>query len=141
MALPALAQNSQTQSPPQSSDPGAIMRAYPYLRPPEAIPASPDTSTFRIGNSKYVISGPLVQGLNRPPLSIGQPGVSKRMIVLPVNLLTPLPVSLPPEKNESYFKWHSDGTQPWVNVTAGAPATTDDPALTDKPVGLISISR
>jgi hypothetical protein len=97
MALPALAQNSQTQGTP-SSDPAAIMRADPYLHPPDTVPTRADTSTVKLGNSDYVISGPIVQGINRAPAVVEQPGLWKRVALFPVYLVTPQPMPQPPEK-------------------------------------------
>jgi hypothetical protein len=141
MALPALAQNSQTQGvPPSSDDPAAIMRADPYLHPPDMIPVRSDTSTVKLGNGDYVISGPIVQGINRAPAVVEQPSVWKRIVLFPLYLVTPQPMPSPPEKTDAYFKWSQMSTQPWTVVAGGHP-TTDDPAITDEPVGLISVSR
>src|ERR1700679_4292187 len=134
VALAALAQQAQDQSVSQTPDPAAVMRADPYLRPPGLVTGSSASQSVPLGNSDYVISGPLVGGIYGPSAVIEQPAVWKRVVLLPVHILTPQPVAPPSEKG-GYFQWNNLSPQPWTVVASKARVTTDDPVITDEPVG------
>lgn len=141
LALPALAQEPQSSPSVSTSDPASVMQANPFLNPADFVVKPPDPSTVKLGDSDYVLTSPIIQGLRKRPADVDRPSLLKRIVMFPIYLITPLPMAHPPEKAGKYFKWKSDGELPWVAVASGIPATGVDPAITHEAVPLVSVGK
>lgn len=88
--------------------------------------AKPASPVIALGNSGFVFSGPLVEGL-RPLPNSQNLNAFQRFLRLPIiRLAVPGPMESPPGTGK-YFAWrNTDNTDPWI-VTATRPQITKGP--------------
>jgi hypothetical protein len=97
----------------------------------------------QLGQTDYVITGPLVQGLRRAPRVDPDTSPGRRFLNLPVvRMFVPQRLPTPPEEGTRYFAW-GQSARPWAAIATGAPAGARWPEpITHEPrSALVSVSR
>lgn len=96
---------------------------------------------LHIGQSDFVVSGPLVSAFHRQRLS-SDASLGQKILALPViSWVVPQKMPLPPGGTGKYFAWN-DSSKPWANVTVGLPPGAAFNGSYNEPVGtLMSFSR
>jgi len=144
ITLPILADDPPAETPlSASSSPAAIMLANPdRVNLQDILSQKPKPSALRLANSDFVISGPIIENLRPHRDSAGRVPLWKRIALLPVRLLTPIPMSMPPSERGRYFKWKGDSANPWMSVSAGDAGNDSMNYLNSEPKSaLISVSK
>jgi hypothetical protein len=125
----------------RAADPSAEIGFGTAALPP-VTPPTPSASV-QLGQTDYVITGPLVQGLRRAPRVDPETSRGQRFLNLPVvRMFVPQRLPTPPEEGTRYFAW-GQSARPWAAIATGAPAVArwPDPITHEPRNALVSISR
>jgi len=118
------------------------MQANPYRANwQELLTEKPKTSVLKLGNTDFVISGPLIENLRPYRYTPDRPPLWKRIALLPIRLITPLKMPWPPGGGR-YFKWKEQSSNPWMSVSGGNVGNDTLNFINSEPKSdLISVSR